>query len=109
MEQQENKNYKEVYKVKHRQHLLSMLVSVDEGIKKHWEEANNLQMRYVDRTFPWLDTSPDANKSLQKSVEDMSKQWAKVWGNPDDPATQKKMWQTIKAMNPRAEIPAEYR
>ena len=109
MDQAEDRNYQSAYRIQHLQHLLAMPVSSDEGIKNHWKEANDIKARYVDRLFPWLEKTLTKNSGLDNAVSSMTSQWEEIWGDMQDPKTQRKIWQTVKAMDPNAEIPAEYR
>lgn len=101
LDQLEARNLVQLYALQHAQNVAVMPVSTNEGIKEHWERANNLLLKTFNKLFPWLrDDAADDAENFEKSANDLRRLWTEAYGDPDDPEVQKRIWATACALDP---------
>lgn len=65
------------------------------------ENATSIVADINQQLFPWI--TQDRTSQLQKEGDQLRVQWAKVWGDPDDPAVQAKIAATVATMKRQLE------
>ncbi len=95
----ESRNLGELHRIQHAQNLAALSVVEGDGVKEHWGRADELVIKIFNRLFPWRKQDEETN--LKKEIDELSDLWAKTWGDPNDPATQQRIWATACALNPK--------
>lgn len=65
------------------------------GIKRQWERLHDLENRLFRCTYPFAETK--ASEPKQETVQKLSNDWQKLWGDLNDPETQRKLQELSKA------------
>ncbi len=60
------------------------------------DHAESLATAIKERLFPWMEF--DHESLLAKAATAMREQWARTWGDPDDPETDRKIDATVAHM-----------
>jgi hypothetical protein len=106
LDQLENRNLLRLYEIQHRQNIAAMPVTTPEGVKEHWDRANDLLIKSFNRLFPWLKKDEESDKeSFERSVGDLNRLWAEAFGDPNDPEVQDRIWETACSMAPNLRRP----
>lgn len=82
--------------------MAALPVTTADGVKEHWDRANSLLVKVCNKLFPWLkqDEDEDEAEKFKRSVDELQRMWVEEWGDPRDPETQKKIWDTACALDP---------
>jgi len=88
----------EIWKLQREQHLTAIgRVEDNQAFQQHWKAANDLSVNIYNALFPWNTN----DRAMKTSIEQMREQWVKTYGDPCDPAVQKRIAETVAKIKER--------